>query len=132
MRESVGWIDEDADPSPPRVAGGVSGVPAGTPLAFQVTGASAGRDADLVERLRPDWLACGVGVEVELQDAATLMAPWPDGPAFSRAYEALVWSWLTSISPPCEMFASWGIASDDVPFGSNARGFRRPEYDHAR
>ena len=59
------------------------------------------------------------------------MARWPDGPAFSRAYEALVWSWLTSISPPCEMFASWEIASDDVPFGSNASGFRSQEYDQA-
>ena len=131
MLESVGWIDEDADPSTPRVARGVSGVPAGTPLAFRLTGASTDLHADLVERLRADWLACGVGVEVELQDAATLMAPWPDGPAFSRAYEALVWSWLTSISPPCEMFASWEIASDEVPFGSNASGFRSQEYDQA-
>ncbi len=131
MLEAVGWVDEDADPATPRVARGVSGVPAGTPLAFRLSGSSAGLDAAVVERLRTDWLACGAAVEVGLQDPATLLAPWPDGPAFGRTFEALAWSWLTSLSPACEMFATWEIASDEVPFGSNASGFRDAAYDRA-
>ncbi len=129
--ESMGWIDDDSDPATPRVARGVSGVPAGTPLAFRLAVASGGSEASLAERLRADWLTCGAAVEVDTRDAAVLMSPWPDGIAFGRAYEAVVWSWLTPFSPACEMFASWEIPSDDAPFGSNASGFRNQDYDQA-
>jgi len=131
MLQALGWVEEDADPSTPRVARGVPGIPAGTPLAFQLTAASTGLDAALAERLQAGWQTCGAAVEIDLQDPAALLAPWPEGPAFGRAFEAVVWPWLASLSPACEMFASWEIASDEVPFGSNASGFRSQDYDQA-
>jgi len=60
-----------------------------------------------------------------------LFASWPDGPVFGRTFQAVVWSWPTLVSPPCDMFASWEVPSDEYPFGSNASGFQDQAYDAA-
>lgn len=129
--EAMGWLDEDADPQTPRVARGVAGVHLNTPLRFTLLTTPGEVEQSLAEHIREDLGQCGVGVDVEVQDSSQVMAPWPDGPAFGRTFEAVDWSWLTMVSPPCEMFASWEIASDRNPYGSNATGFSDPDYDQA-
>ena len=75
--------------------------------------------------------AAGVEVDVKTMEPADLFASWPDGPVFGRTFQAVVWSWPTLTSPPCDMFASWEVPSDDHPYGSNASGFTDQGYDTA-
>lgn len=131
LLDQVGWVDDDGDPNTPRLAQGVSSVPGGTPLSLSYLAEDDPFHRAIAERLQSDWAACGVDLQVELRPAAELLAPWPDGPIFGRTFQTAGWSWLGLGSPACEVFASWEVASDDNPYGSNASGFRNREYDQA-
>jgi ABC-type transport system substrate-binding protein len=79
-----------------------------------------------------DGLAqCGVAVDVESLPAETLYAPFPQGPAFGRDFDLVLWPWLGWVTPACELFTTAEIASSGNPEGSNASGFSDAAYDRA-
>jgi peptide/nickel transport system substrate-binding protein len=128
---SLGWIDEDDDAATPRVARGADGVAAGSSLVVTLLTAPGAGEEALAQALADDLAQCGVGVEVEVVPPETLYAPWPDGPAFGRDFDLVVWPWLEWITPACELFTTAEIASLDQPEGANASGFSDSVYDEA-
>ncbi len=131
LLDQAGWVDDDGEARTPRVARGVTGVPNGTPLTLQLLTGVDPLHTALALALAGDLAECGIGLETQFLGPASLLAPWPDGPVFGRTFDAVAWAWLGLISPPCEMFASGEIPSDDNPNGSNASGYRNATYDEA-
>ena len=131
LLEEAGWIDADGDPATARVAQGVAGVAQGSEFSFTFLTSPDGFHRSAAEHFRANIAACGVDLVVDLRPAAELFAPWPDGPAFGRGFQTLGWAWPGWVSPLCEMFAGWEIASAGNPFGANASGFADPDYDAA-
>jgi peptide/nickel transport system substrate-binding protein len=129
--QELGWVDHDGNAVTPRVAQGVPGVAAGTPLTFTYSAPADALHRALADHLSGDLMACGVEVVVDLIEPPELMALWPEGLVFGRAYQVVGWSWLTGSTPPCEMFSRREFASDDNPYGGNATGMRDADYDRA-
>jgi peptide/nickel transport system substrate-binding protein len=131
LLEEVGWIDEDGDPSTPRLASGVEGVSNGTPLSFTFLTTPDEFHRAVAARLENDLADCGIEVETELLPKVDIFEPWPDGSVFGRSFQTVGWAWPSWVSPLCEMYASREIPSDENPFGVNAVGFNDAEYDRA-
>lgn len=129
--EALGWVDADGLAETPRVARGVAGVRLDTPLTLSLLTSTGTFQQSVAARIQQDLAACGVEVEIQAVDPAILLSPWPDGPVYGRSFHAAEWAWLTSVSPPCEEFASQEVASDETPDGSNASGFSDGAYDQA-
>jgi ABC-type transport system substrate-binding protein len=128
---SLGWVDEDGDAATPRVARDADGVAAGRSLVVTLLTAPGVGEEALAQAMADDLARCGVGVEVEVVPPESLYAPWPDGRAFGRDFDLVLWPWLEWITPACELFTTAEIASVDHPEGSNASGFSDFLYDEA-
>jgi hypothetical protein len=85
----------------------------------------------LVELLRQDFGACGVGLEAAAFPFEALLAPWPVGPAYSGEFDMVSWAWPVLHTPACEPFATWEIPSESNPLGVNATGWSDRDYDRA-
>ena len=129
--ESLGWLDDDARPETARTSLGAPGVPGGTRLTLRVLVPSGGFGEAIGARLQADLARCGAQTEVEALAPGALMAPWPEGPVFGRAFEVVVWPWLVTTTPACEMFSGQEAPGEDHPNGTNATGYSNPAYDQA-
>jgi peptide/nickel transport system substrate-binding protein len=129
--ESLGWIDDDGQAGTPRVAQGVDDVAPGTPLTLSLLFASESSERELAQGIADDLERCGVEITLENVPAELLYAPWPDGPAFGRDFDLVLWPWLGWVSPACELFTTDEIASATNREGSNASGFSDAAYDAA-
>jgi peptide/nickel transport system substrate-binding protein len=127
----AGWLDSDADPTTARTWSGGLGIPTGTALGLKLTVARGEPGQALGEILQRQLSACGIGIEVIETSAERLAEPWPDGPVFGRAFEAVLWSWPTLATPACDAYATWEIPGEAQPLGINATGFSQPAYDAA-
>lgn len=130
LLDDVGWTAGTSKVET-RTASGIPGVEDGTPLSFEMLMPTGDVYAKLGTTLTAELSQCGVEVDVKMMQPADLFASWPDGPVFGRTFRTVVWSWPTLTSPPCDMFASWEVPSDDHPYGSNASGFSDQGYDAA-
>lgn len=128
--DEVGWAAGTSQ-AETRTASGIPGVEDGTRLSFEMLMPTGEVYDRLGSTVTAELSKCGVEVDVKMMEPADLFASWPDGPVFGRTFQAVVWSWPTLTSPPCDMFASWEVPSDDHPYGSNASGFSDPAYDAA-
>jgi peptide/nickel transport system substrate-binding protein len=131
LLEQIGWRDDDQDPTTPRVAQGIPGVPDGTRLEFTLLTTDDTPHMSIAERVEVDLEGCGIGLKVEYGNPEELFTPWPNGPIFGGRYDMVSWAWPTFVSPPCEMFAGFEIPTVDQVYGINASGFRDPDYDRA-
>lgn len=129
--DEIGWVLDNDHPESPRVAFGVPGVSTGTPFAVSLVTAQTDEFIMIAELIADDLEACGLSVEVTAVPADELGAPWPDGIAFGRGHDLVLWAWPEWITPLCEMFASWEIPTSAQPYGVNASGYRSVEYDAA-
>jgi peptide/nickel transport system substrate-binding protein len=130
LLESVGWA-AGTSATETRTANGIPGIADGTPLSFEILMPTGDVYDALGTLLTTELSQCGAEVHAKTMDPGELFASWPDGPVFGRTFQAVVWSWPTLISPPCDMFASWEVPSEDHPYGSNASGFNDEAYDAA-
>jgi peptide/nickel transport system substrate-binding protein len=128
--DQLGWKTPQDDTTT-RMAHGVAGIPDGVPLKLGLLAPAGEPYSSLGASLTSELADCGVQVTVTQLAPAELFAGWPKGPVFGRKFQAVLWSWPAASAPPCEMFASWEIPSDDHPYGSNASGFSNPDYDAA-
>ncbi len=131
LLQQIGWLDQDGDPATARTALGVPGMRSGTPLEFTLLTLAEPLQVAVAEHVRQDLAQCGALVQVQTMDPGQLLMPFPEGPVFGRTFQAVLWSWLISEAPPCEMFTSQEVPSDERPNGSNAAGFADAEYDAA-
>lgn len=130
LLEDAGWT-AGAAASDARTANGIPGIPDGTPLSFDVLAPAGEIYAELGDLLKSEMSVCGVDINVKTMDTVDLFASWPEGPVFGRTFQAVIWSWPTLVSPPCDFFSTWEVPSDDNPFGINASGFSDSAYDAA-
>ena len=59
------------------------------------------------------------------------MQVWPDGPVFGRKFDLSEFAWLFGAPPPCSLYGSWNIPTDDYPYGQNDPGYSNSAYDTA-
>jgi peptide/nickel transport system substrate-binding protein len=74
---------------------------------------------------------CGIETRPTLHDAAELYSPWPNGPLFGRRFDLGTFPWRTGIEPPCDLYLTDAIPSDQNPGGANNTGYSNPEFDQA-
>jgi len=133
LRE-LGWIDHDGDPITPREAEGIEGVNDGTLL--QVVLLAVGEDdiSPTLNLIREGLTGCGMGVEIKLQPAGSLLEFGPDGPIFGRNFDLAFFSWAAGHYQLCRLFTT-----DEIPGmypqypkgwgGVNATGYSNPDFD---
>jgi len=132
LLEEAGWIDDDGDPSTPRVAQGVEGVPDGTLLEFNFWTTSATQRMQATQVLQSSMAQCGFKVNLEYWDSTEYFADGPEGPIFGRRFDIGQFAWLTGVEPPCDLYLSELIPSEaDGWAGQNDPGFINEEYDAA-
>jgi peptide/nickel transport system substrate-binding protein len=149
LLEEVGWADDDGDPTTPRVAQGVEGVPDGTLLqvAYESTDATLRQQVTAV--LQQSMAQCGIQADITLYPAAEWFADGPEGKLFGRRTDLGEFAWLTGVQPACELYLSsltpgpageqWTsiMTGETYTFGisgwggQNNPGFALPEYDAA-
>jgi peptide/nickel transport system substrate-binding protein len=130
----AGWVDLDNTPQTPRTAQGVAGLPDGT--LFQVDYLVSPDEAQqaAATQIQSMLAACGIGVNLVVQDLQTSLAPGPEGPVFGRNFDLAGFAWSPAAEPPCYLYASDEIPGPypDYPKGwggVNASGYSNPEYD---
>jgi peptide/nickel transport system substrate-binding protein len=127
LLEAAGWADKDGDGI--RDASGgkrklsvdyASG-PAGSPF----------RDAlmQFVQTQLHD--NCGIELRPKPYTPDDLYAPWPSGVLFGRKFDLGEFPWRTGIEPPCELYLTENIPSDQNPGGANDAGYSNPAFDEA-
>jgi peptide/nickel transport system substrate-binding protein len=142
LLEEAGWMDDDGDPSTPRVAQGVEGVPDGTLLEFNFWTTSATQRMQATQVLQSSLVQCGIKVNLEYWDAGEYFADGPEGPVFGRRFDIGQFAWLTGVEPACDLFITTNIPGDPeeldeegnpkYPFGwggQNDPGWSNEEYD---
>jgi len=157
LLEEAGWIDDDGDPSTPRVYQGDNPwIPQGTKLEFNYWTTSATQRQQATQVLQQSLAQCGIKVNLEYWSPGEYFADGPDGPLFGRRFDIGQFAWLTGVEPPCDLWMSEGIPGDpektvgDVPWlqealgpdadptapafaygwgGWNDPGYSNPEYD---
>lgn len=129
--QQAGWMEAEGAGAGARTAFGVTGVPDGTELAFDLYSLAGDQPEQVAQTVAADLEACGADVSVQALPAEELFASWPDGPAFGRRFGAVIWAWPSFASPACEMFAGWEVPSDERPLGINASGYANSDYDAA-
>jgi peptide/nickel transport system substrate-binding protein len=127
----LGWIKEDEDPGTALVGWGVPGVYDGKRFEVTLLVPDSEHYAILGQEIQAMLSECGILVTLESISTESLTASYPDGSAFGRRYDMVLWSWPDWRIPLCEMFASREIPSDSYPYGVNASGFSNATYDLA-
>jgi peptide/nickel transport system substrate-binding protein len=136
LLQEVGWIDHDDNPSTPRVAQGVVGVPNGTPLSLNYWTTSATQRQKAAQVLQASAAQCGIELKSSFLAAGELFSDGPDGPLFGRRFDMGQFAWLTGVEPPCDLYTSDAITGPEEEGYcgwncSNDTGWSNPEYDAA-
>lgn len=130
LLDSVGWVDEDANPATPRVARGVPNVLEGTPLAVTYLTTNAPLRQKVAAILAESLRGCGIGVNVQSLDAGEFYAPGPEGPLFGRKFDLAAFAWQSGDESPCFLYMTEQIPSASNHWlGTNVTGFSDPTYD---
>jgi peptide/nickel transport system substrate-binding protein len=106
LLEEVGWMDPDGDPTTPRVAQGVAGVPDGTELTVAYETTSATLRQQVTQIVQSSLAQCGINAEIQLYPASEWFADGPEGKLFGRRFDLGEFAWLTGVQPPCELYDS--------------------------
>jgi peptide/nickel transport system substrate-binding protein len=142
LLDEIGWLDADGDPSTPRVATGVTGVPDGTPLQFTYGTTNATQRQQATQIMGESALACGIQMDLGYFPASEWFADGPEGVLFGRAYDLGQFAWLTGVEPSCNLFITSNIPGDPAALnadgtatfpsgwgGQNNSGYSNPEFD---
>jgi peptide/nickel transport system substrate-binding protein len=132
----LGWIDQDGDPATPRLAEGVDQIEDGTPLQFSLMAAGGEEIPLTVDLIREGLEGCGIGIDLVLQPAGSLLAPGPEGPIFGRKFDLAFFAWATGHYQPCRLFITDEIPGTYPEYpkgwgGVNAPGYSNQDYDLA-
>ncbi len=132
LLDEVGWKDSDNDPSTPRLAQGVAGVPDGTPLVVDYWTTQAALRSQVASILSQSLGECGIQLNVHTETPENLFAPGPQGPVFGRNFDLVDFSWQGSIYPQCFLYLSSNVPNDGNHWlGENVSGYANPQFDQA-
>lgn len=148
LLDEVGWVDHDGDPTTPRVAQGVEGVPDGAVLSVEYETTTAVLRQQVTAIIQRSLADCGIEANIQLYPAGEWFADGPEGKLFGRRFDLGEFAWLTGVEPACQLYKS-----DDTPGpfgeewipimdpsvtltfngwgGQSQTGFYHPEYDAA-
>ena len=131
LLEQAGWKDVDQDPSTPRQAWGVPGVPSGTPFVVNYVTTNAVQRQQVSTILTASLAQCGLQVDVQYLDANTLYAPGLDGILFGRKFDMAEFAMFsTGIETPCDWYTSSEIPNAANNWvGTNVSGYSNPTFD---
>ena len=148
--DEIGWKDDDNDPTTPRVAQGVAGVPDGTKLSVKYETTDASLRQQVTQILQQSMAQCGIDAQLNYYPADQWFADGPDGVLFGRRFDLGEFAWLTGVQPPCDLYKTDGVPGpqdgtwisimhpDDGPLpfpfgwgGQNEAGYSNPDYDTA-
>jgi peptide/nickel transport system substrate-binding protein len=110
LLDEIGWLDTDGDPTTPRLAKNVTGVPDGTPLEFFYETTVATQRKQTTQILAESLAQCGIKANLAYFEAADWFADPPEGKLFGRRFDLGQFAWLTGVDPPCNLFVS-----DQIP-----------------
>jgi peptide/nickel transport system substrate-binding protein len=75
---------------------------------------------------------CGIEVRPQLYTLEELYNDlWPTGVVFGRRFDLAEFAWITGVEPPCELYLTEAIASEQNPGGENNTGYSSPAFDAA-
>lgn len=133
LLDQAGWHDTDGDPSTPRVAQGVTGVPNNTPFEINYLTTGAVQRQQTAEILSASLAQCGIKVNVQYLDQADFYAAGPDGPLFGRQFDLAAFAMgSTGFESSCEWFTSSEVPNDTNGWiGTNVSGYSNPAFDAA-
>jgi peptide/nickel transport system substrate-binding protein len=120
------------DPARGRALLAEAGWPVGQ--TFTLAGGPAGNPAraTLLDAVAQQWREhCGLSVSTRLLTEGELLGDWPGGVLFGRRYDVALFGWRVGPVPPCALYSSLQLASDDSPGGANAAGYANPAFDDA-
>ncbi len=132
MLDDIGWLDPDNDPSTPRLASGVTGVPDGTPLVMNYETTTAEIRRQVFQVFSQSLAGCGIQVNLLTYPAADFFNADPTGRVSGRLYDLAEFAWLTGVTPPCNLFLSNQAPTVENNWADqNNSGFNDPAYDSA-
>ncbi len=86
----------------------------------------------LMQLVQAQLLAnCGIELRLQSYEADELYAPWPSGALFGRKFDLGEFPWRTGHEPPCDLYVTEAIPSDQNPGGANNTGYNNPAFDAA-
>jgi peptide/nickel transport system substrate-binding protein len=130
LLDEIGWVDDDGDAATPRVASGVTGVPDGTPLEFAYETTEATQRQQATQVLAQSMAECGMSVILNYYPSNDWFADGPEGKLFGRRFDLGQFAWLTGVEPPCDLYMTSEIPSEENAWGTNNEtGYSNPEYD---
>ena len=134
--DSAGWVDLDGDPQTSRTSLGVPGIPDSTPLSFTYMVPVGGERPEVAEFIQMGMAACGIKVDLVVEEWDVLMQPGPEGLLFGRQFDMAQFAWETALEPSCNLFASDEIPGPYPEFprgwgGANLSGYSNHEFDGA-
>jgi peptide/nickel transport system substrate-binding protein len=131
LLDEIGWLDTDSNPSTPRVASGVSGVPDGTLLAMDYETTDSTLRQQVTQILAQSLAGCGIQVKLKSHPASEWFAPGPEGRLYGRLFDLGEFAWQTGIIPPCNLLLSSQIPTAENGWSGENPGFSDPLYDAA-
>jgi peptide/nickel transport system substrate-binding protein len=133
LLEQAGWMDVDHNPSTPRQAWGITGIPSGTPFELNYVTTSAIQRQQVSSILISSLAQCGIKVNLQLVDANTLYAPGPQGVLFGRNFELAEYAMgSTGMETHCDWFTTSEVPNAGNRWvGTNLSGYSNPAFDLA-
>jgi peptide/nickel transport system substrate-binding protein len=132
LLDEVGWKDPDNDPTTPRVAQNVTGIPNGTPLVVNYWTTQATLRKQVATILSQSLAQCGIQLNVRYDTPDNLFAQGPQGPVFGRQFDLVDFSWQGSNFPQCFLFQTVDIpTAANHWLGANVTGYSNPQFDQA-
>src|SRR5450759_591270 len=132
LLDLVGWKDDDGDPSTPRVAHGIKGVPDGTPFVVDYFTTQADLRRQVGDALAKSLAACGIKIKLKTFAPGDLFAEGPAGAIFGRKFDLVAFSWENSAQPPCFLYQTSRIpAVSNQWVGVNITGYSNSSFDAA-
>lgn len=130
LLDVVGWKDVDADPTTPRQAWGVSGIPNGTAFSIQLLTTNSQIHTQTAQVIQGSLADCGVEVTWQALTPEELFAPGPEGPLFGRHFDLALFAWASSGGNDCSLYQGWQIPSTaNTWIGTNLGGYQNSVYD---
>jgi peptide/nickel transport system substrate-binding protein len=131
LLEEAGWRDTDNDPTTPRQALGITGIPSGTPFEVNYVTTTAVQRQQVSTILAASLAQCGIKVNVHYLDATALYAAGPEGVLFGRNFDLAEFAMgSTGIEPPCDWYTSPAIPNAANHWvGENVSGYANPSFD---
>ena len=130
LLEQVGWMEYDGDPSTPRTAAGIEGIPDGTPFAVNYVTTTDELRVKMAEHIKDHLMDCGIEVTVNTVEPSQLYAAGPEGVLFGRNFDMAQFAWSASLTDPCLHYQSDQIPRTDNQWLTvNLGGFSDANYD---